>query len=130
MYWAITQMPISLLLYFLNMITTFTRILFYEVYICIKFSMAFTSPLISVIDIFFQLTDHFSVVIIVSEHFFLFILVLIENTIIGLKVSLMGFHDIQKRGGQLSVALLSPSGGEQLKTLEVIWFKSEFPVKG
>lgn len=56
MYWAITQMHISLLFYFLNMITTFTKILFYKVYICIKFSMAFTSPLTSVIDIFFQLT--------------------------------------------------------------------------
>jgi len=42
----------------------------------------------------------------------------------------MGFHDIQKTGSQLPVASLSPSGGEQLKTLEVIWFKSELPVKG
>lgn len=54
--WATTQMHISLSLCFLNMIMTFSKILFDKVYICIKFSVAFTDPLTSAIDILFQLS--------------------------------------------------------------------------
>lgn len=52
-----------------------------------KFSTAFTDPLISLL-IFASLRQHLSIVIIVSEY--LFVLVLIENTIMGLKVSTVG----------------------------------------
>lgn len=114
---------ISFLLHFLNMITPVSKTLFYKVYIGIKFSMAFTDPLTSALDIFFELSAF-----IYSRYCQWTFLLIYLSFDRKNHPKFKSLHAIQKkRWSTPSCFIISPWWRPTKDSLGVIWFKAEFP---